>query len=82
MTFHITFTYKTAEREKLLHLLHGGALTADGPLKLAGAWISAQTGAGFAVIETKDAKAIYDLCSGWSEYGQITVTPVIAAADL
>ncbi len=81
MKFHVQFTYKAAEREKLLRCLHGEGLTAEGPLKLVGAWIAVQTGVGFALIDSQDAKAIFDLCSVWSEYGQITVTPVIEAAD-
>lgn len=82
MKFHVQFTYKASEREKLLRFLHGGGLAADGPLKLAGAWIAAQTGVGYALVETKDARAIYELCAGWTEYGQITVTPVVPVADL
>ena len=82
MKFHATFTYKPIEREKLIHFLHGGALTTDGPLKVKGAWIGVQTGIGYALLEATDAKALYDLCSNWSEYGQVSVTPVIAASEL
>jgi hypothetical protein len=80
MKFHVEFTYGTANREKLLKFFHSGGLFGDGPVKITGAWISIQTGNGFALIETKDGKAFFELCSSWSEYGQIKVTPVIDAA--
>jgi|GEM_PF-2407581 len=82
MKFHVHFTYKAAEREKLLRILSDGALSSDGPLKIVGAWISVQTGDGFALVDSKDAKAIYNLSSVLSDYGQITITPVIEAADV
>lgn len=82
MKFHVHFTYKAAERENLLRLLHLEGLSADGPLKIVGAWIAVQTGVGFALVDSKDAKAIYDLSLVWSDYGQITITPVIEAADV
>jgi hypothetical protein len=82
MKFHVQFTYKPSEREKLIHFLRDGGLTAEGPLKLTGAWIAAQTGVGYALLETREAKAIYELCREWSEYGQVTVTPVLPATDI
>jgi len=82
MKFHVHFTYKVAEREKLLQLLQSGGLSAEGQLKIIGAWLAVQTGIGFALIESKDAKAIYDMSSIWSDYGQITITPVVEATDV
>jgi hypothetical protein len=82
MKFHVQFTYKAADREELLRFLHTEGLNSEGLVKLIGAWIAVQTGVGFAVIDSKDAKAVYDRCSRWSEYGQITVTPVIEAANV
>lgn len=82
MKFHIAFTYRPDEREKLMNFLQGGGLEFDGTLKLLGCWIAVQTGNGYALIETQDAKAIYEHCSRWSEYGQVTVTPVVDAAGL
>ena len=81
MKFHVEFTYDTQVREKLLHFFQHGGLNADGPVKISGAWIAIQTGTAFALIETKDGKAFFDLCSSWSEYGEIKVTPVIDAAS-
>jgi hypothetical protein len=80
--FHIEFSYRAEEREKLLSFLHGGGLAADGPLKVLGAWIAVQTGTGFALVETKDSRAFYQLCSVWSDYGQLKVTPVIEATEI
>ena len=82
MNFHIEFTYGTGQRENLLHFLRAGALPEDGPVKVLGSWLAVQTGSGYAVIAADDATAIYQLCSAWSEYGQVKVTPVIDAAAL
>ena len=82
MKFHITFTYQTEQREKLLNFLKGGGLEVAGRLELLGCWITVETGAGFAVVETTDSNAIYEQCSRWSEYGEITVTPVIDSGEL
>ncbi len=82
MKFVIEFTYSTEEREKLLNFLQTGALTPDGPVKVLGAWVAIQTGNGYAVIDTKDSTAMYQICSSWSEYGQVKVTPVIDVAGL
>jgi hypothetical protein len=80
--FHISFTYQPVEREKLLNFLHGGGLESGKDLKLIGCWIAVQTGTGFAIVDAKSSKAIYEHCSRWSEYGQITVIPVIDASEL
>ena len=81
MKFHVEFSYDTAGREKLLNFFRHGGLDTDGPVKIAGAWISIQTGNGFALVDTKDGKAFFELCSAWSEYGELKVTPVIDAAS-
>jgi len=82
MKFHIEFTYGPEQREKLLNFLRIGGLPADGPVKVLGAWLAVQTGGAYAVIDGGDATAIYQLCSAWSEYGQVKVTPVIDATAL
>lgn len=82
MKFHISFTYESEEREKVLNFLKFGGLEFEGALKLVGCWIAVQTGSGHAIVDAKDAKAMYEHCSRWSEYGRITVTPVIDATDL
>ncbi len=82
MKFVIEFTYTTEEREKLISFLNSGALVPDGPVKVLGAWIAVQTGSGYAVLDTKDSKAMYELCSSWSEYGKLKVTPVMDVAGL
>lgn len=82
MRFMATFTYDPKVRERLLKFLHGGGLDGGSSLKVAGAWLSAQTGTGYAVLEADDARAIYDLSVSWSEFGQINLTPVIPVKDL
>ena len=75
-------TYTPDQREKLLRMLHNGGLKTDGDLKVKGAWISVQTGTGFALLETDDAAALYRMCSEWTDFGQVKLTPVLAAADI
>ncbi len=82
MKFHIEFSYESGEREKLLHFLSGGALATEDPIKVVGSWIAAATCRGFALVETNDAEALYRLCSAWSDYGKVDVTPVIAAGKM
>lgn len=82
MKFHVQFTYKSSERENLLRLLQSGGVVTERPLKLVGAWIAAQTGVAYAVVETEDANAIYELCAVWSDYGQIVLTPIIPVSEL
>jgi hypothetical protein len=82
MRFHVTFEYPSESREQLLQFIETGGLQPDGPLKIVGAWIAAETGSAFAVIDTDDAKALYQLCSNWSDYGSVRVTPVIGVKEL
>lgn len=82
MMFHVEFTYSSGQREKLLRLVESEGLKANGPLKFRGAWVAAQTGKGFAIIETDDASALYDICSQWVDYGGIQLTPVISAKEV
>lgn len=82
MRFHVIFEYPAESREQLLQFVGTGGLQSDGPLKVAGAWIAAETGSAFAVIDTDDAKALYQLCANWSDYGSVHVTPVIGVKDL
>ncbi len=82
MKFHVEFNYESDQREKVLRLLHEGGLKSSDCLKVKGAWVALATGYGFTVIECDDARTIYELCSVWSDYGKIRVTPVIDAREL
>ena len=82
MKFHVDFTYRVQDREKLLSFLHSGGLSAEGPAKVLGAWLPVQSGKGYAMIETDDSTAIYLMCSEWAEYGEVKVTPVIDATRI
>jgi hypothetical protein len=82
MRFHVIFEYTSESREQLLQFVDTGGLKSDGPLKVLGAWIAAETGSAFAVIETDDAKALYQLCANWADYGHVHVSPVISVKDL
>lgn len=39
------------------------------------------SGGGFAVVETSDAKALYDWIAEWSEFLPLQTTPVVEDAD-
>ena len=82
MTFHVTFTYDASSRDHLLNFLKAGGLRTDGSIKIVGAWVALETGVAFAIVKSDNAKSIYEMCSAWTEYGEITVTPVLAASDL
>jgi hypothetical protein len=82
MRFHVILEYPSESRENLLKLVETGALHAEETIKVIGAWIAAETGSAFAVMETNDARALYGLCSNWSEYGTVHVTPVISIKEL
>lgn len=82
MKFHVEFTYKSGDREKLLRYMTSEGLKSNGTVKFKGAWIAAETGRGFAIVETDDGAALYELCSQWIDYGELKVTPVIAASEI
>jgi hypothetical protein len=82
MQFHVEFSYPAANREKLMRFLHETGLNSEGSLKVVGAWVSVQTGAGYAVLDAKDAIALYELCSTWSDFGTVKLTPVIGANEI
>ncbi len=82
MTFHVEFTYSSGEREKLLRFMGSEGVKGEGPLKFKGAWVAAQTGKGYAIIDTDDASALYDICCRWVDYGSVQLTPVISAGQV
>lgn len=81
MLFHVEFQYDPSEREKVLNFLQSGALKPDGHVKVVGAWIAMETGSGYAILDSKDGNAVFQLCSAWTEYGQLRLTPIVNAAD-
>lgn len=82
MTFHIQFVYAPSNHERLVRLLHQGGLDTTGAVKIRQSWLAVQTGIGYALAESDDAAKLYQACSVWSEYGQLTVTPVVSIDDL
>ena len=77
MQFHVEFKYRPEEREKLFRFLDSGALQTEDPLRIIDAWIAVETGTGYAIVETTDAKSLYSLCSNWSEHGCVKVSPLL-----
>ena len=82
MRFHIEFKYASAEREKLFAFLDSGALHNEQSFKIVGAWVAVETGRGFAIVESSDAKILYKLVAGWSEHGRIKITPIISVKEI
>ena len=65
-----------------MRFLRQGGLETEGQAKIRGAWVAAQTGRGFAIVETGDAQALYGLCPAWSDFGEVQVTPVVSAEEV
>jgi len=68
-----TFTAATAR------FLQAGGMP-PAAVKMIGRW-HGMSGAGFAVVETTDAKALYTWCAEWSDLLPITTTPCLEDAD-
>jgi len=73
--FHIEFAYRTDRREDLLNFLHAGALQMEGSVQVLGAWLALQTGKGYALIDTKDSKALYRISSAGRTMGRSRLLP-------
>lgn len=82
MQFHVKFTYNSENRENLLRFLGAGGLDSESPLKVVGAWVAVESGSGYAIIQTKDALALHNLCSEWSEYGEVNIDPIVSVKEI
>ena len=66
-------------RPTVANFLKGGGMPPAG-VDLIGRW-HGMSGMGFAVVETSDAKALYEWIAEWSEYIPLQTTPVVEDAD-
>lgn len=82
MMFHLKLEYKSTERENALDLLHTGGLDTECGVAIETSWVAVETCTAFALVETTNAKGMYDLCSRWSDVGTVTVTPVLSSAKI
>ena len=82
MLFHVELEYRSEAREELIRFLAAGALQTEEPLKMVGSWVAAESGTGYAIIETPDARTLYSFCATWSEYGCVKVTPLLSTKEL
>ena len=82
MKFHVTFSLSSQDRDQVFRKLQTGALESESSVRLVSAWVAAQGGLGFAVVETDDAAALYRLCSTWNDAGDLDVIPVVSADEL
>ena len=70
---------QATHKEAISHFLQTGGLPPAG-VKLIGRW-HGMSGAGFAVVETTDAKALYAWLTEWSEFLPVATTPCLEDAD-
>ncbi len=82
MKFHVKFTYGSQNREKVLQLLQQGALKSEATVKAERVWVAIGTGVSFAIVDTTDEKALYDLAVTWSDFGELEFTPIIEAKNI
>ncbi|MDA1229589.1 MAG: DUF3303 family protein [Planctomycetota bacterium] len=82
MKFHVKFTYGSANRDKVLQLLHQGALKSEATVKAERVWSAIGAGMSFAILETNDEKALYELGVTWSDFGQLEITPIIDTKNI
>lgn len=68
-------TYRAA----VARFLQAGGMPPEG-VKLIGRW-HGMSGAGCAVVETNDAKALYTWVAEWGEFLPMQTTPVLEDAD-
>jgi hypothetical protein len=66
-------------RPTIARFLEGGGMPPAG-VDMIGRW-HGMSGGGFAVVETSDAKALYDWIAEWSEFLPLQTTPVVEDAD-
>jgi hypothetical protein len=66
-------------RAAVARFLKGGGVTPAG-VTLIGRW-HGMSGTGFAVVETSDAKALYEWIAEWSEFLPMQTTPLVEDAD-
>ena len=66
-------------RPAVARFLEGGGTPPSG-VTLIGRW-HGMSGAGFAVVETNDAKALYTWVAEWWEFLPLQTTPVLEDAD-
>ncbi len=80
MKFLVSWTLPPATyRPAVTRFLKGGGLPPAG-VKLIGRW-HGMSGAGFAVVETTDAKALYAWVAEWMEFLPLRTTPVLEDED-
>ncbi|MBM79393.1 MAG: hypothetical protein CMJ78_02210 [Planctomycetaceae bacterium] len=80
MTCLIEFTYGADSREDVFRHLQDEGL-ADG-IKIKGAWVAAQTGVGYVIAEVEKGVDLYNACSRWSDFGELTVIPLVEVSEL
>lgn len=80
MKFLVSWTLPPATfRPAVARFLEGGGMPPAG-VTLIGRW-HGMSGAGCAVVETDDDKALYDWVAEWSEFLPMQTTPVLEDAD-
>ncbi|MCP4460413.1 MAG: DUF3303 domain-containing protein [Cytophagales bacterium] len=51
-------------------------------MKVEGAWLGAQTGIAYVVVEADKDVDLYHACSRWTEYGTLKMIPVVSLSEI
>jgi hypothetical protein len=80
MKFMVSWTLQPATyRPTIARFLEAGGMPPDG-VNLIGRW-HGMSGAGVAIVETDDDKALYAWVSEWAEFIELQTTPVLEDED-
>ena len=80
MKFLVSWSLPQATFRPAVARFHKGGGAPPAGVKLIGRW-HGMSGAGCAVVETTDAKALYSWIAEWSEFLPVQTTPVLEDAD-
>lgn len=77
MLFMVELEYSLEKREALTRYFESRGVTGHGDhLVVQGAWVS-KTRRCFALVSAGNAESFRQMCDMWSEFGELTTTPVI-----
>ena len=84
MKFMVTFEWKPDTKtrdEGISRFMKTGGLPPTGA-KLLGRWTRADFSGGFDLIETDDARTLFEFAMGWSDLMELNVIPVVEDEQL
>ena len=81
MTCLIELSYGAEHREQVFRNFKEGGLSASG-VEVKGAWLAAQTGVAYVIVEVEKGADLYQACSRWADCGELTITPLVSASEI